>query len=290
MLTPALFGIAVYQINIIISNLLATMLAEGSVSYIYYTNRLTEFVLGVFIFSIGIVILPEMSRLTASDDKIRFNKLFSASVSSSLFLAVPASIALIACGIPVISVIFMHGKFTYNDVVLTYYSLAAASSGIIFVAVLRITTQAFYSMKDTKTPVISATVSMIVNVTAGYILMHTPLKHAGLTLANTLSAIVQMSILMILLNKKAAVIDIKKVLISLIKFIFASAVMAVAVIFIATFVDWKDDPKAVRIIFLTAIVFTGIIIYFAVCYILKCNEIVYFADRIKERLIKKRLT
>ncbi|MCL1864211.1 MAG: murein biosynthesis integral membrane protein MurJ [Spirochaetes bacterium] len=284
MLTPALFGIAVYQINTIISSLLATMISEGSVSYIYYTNRLTELVLGVFIVSIGNVILPEMSRLTAFDDKIRFNRLFSASVSSALFLAVPASIALIACGIPVISVLFMHGRFSYNDVVLTYHSLAAASSGIIFVAVLRITTQAFYSMKDTKTPVISATVSMIVNVTAGYILMQTPLKHAGLALANTLSAIVQMSILMVFLNKRTGGIDIKKILISLFKFIIASIIMAAAVIFMGTFVDWKDDPKMIKIIFLTAIVLIGIIIYFSLCYILKCKEIVYFVDKIKKRL------
>ena len=284
MLTPALFGIAVYQINTIISNLLATMISEGSVSYIYYTNRLTELVLGVFIVSIGNVILPEMSKLTAFDDKIRFNKLFSASVSSALFLAVPASIALIACGIPIISAIFMHGRFSYNDVVLTYYSLAAASSGIIFVAVLRITTQAFYSMKDTKSPVISAAVSMIVNVTLGYILMQTPLKHAGLTLANTLSAIVQMLILLTLLNKKTDAINIKKILISLIKFIIASIVMAAVIIFIGTFADWENDSKAIKIIFLTVIVFSGITIYFVLCYILKCNEMVYLADKIKQRL------
>jgi putative peptidoglycan lipid II flippase len=283
MLTPALFGIAVYQINTIISNLLATMISEGSVSYIYYTNRLTELVLGVFIVSIGNVILPEMSRLTAFDDKISFNKLFRDSVSFALFLAVPASIALIVCGIPIISVLFMHGRFTYNDVVLTYYSLAAASSGIIFVAVLRITTQAFYSMKDTKSPVISAAVSMIVNVAMGYILMQTPLKHAGLTLANTLSSIVQMAILIVLLNKRTEGVDIKKILVSMFKFIIASMVMAAVIIFIGTFADWENDPKIIRIIFLTGIVFIGIIIYFSICYILKCNEIVYVIDKFRKR-------
>jgi len=167
---------------------------------------------------------------------------------------------------------------------LTYYSLAAASSGIIFVAVLRITTQAFYSMKDTKSPVISAAVSMIVNVTLGYILMQTPLKHAGLTLANTLSAIVQMLILLTLLNKKTDAINIKKILISLIKFIIASIVMAAVIIFIGTFADWENDSKAIKIIFLTVIVFSGITIYFVLCYILKCNEMVYLADKIKQRL------
>lgn len=284
MLTPALFGIAIYQINTLVSNMLATMIPEGSVSYIYYTNRLTELVLGVFIVSIGNVILPEMSRLTALDDSKKFKKLFSDSVSSALFLAVPASAALIAAGIPIISVIFMHGKFNYNDVVLTYYSLVSASVGIIFVAALRITTPAFYAMKDTKTPVISAAVSLVVNVVAGYILMHTPLKHAGLTLANTLSAIVQIGILFAFLNRKTGGLDVKSIMKSLLKFAAASAVMSAAVVWIASFADWQNDPFLVKLIFLFIIISAGGGIYFALCYILRSTEMLYFVRKIRERL------
>jgi len=283
MLTPALFGIAIYQINTLVSNMLATMIPEGSVSYIYYTNRLTELVLGVFIVSIGNVILPEMSRLTALDDSAKFKKLFSDSVSSALFLAVPATAALISAGIPIISVVFMHGKFNYNDVLLTYYSLVTASIGIIFVAALRITTPAFYAMKDTKTPVISAGISLIVNVAAGYVLMHTPLKHAGLTLANTLSAIVQMGILLAMLNKKTGGIDIKRILKSLFKFIIASAVMSIAVIWIGSIADWKGGSTLTKALCLTLIIFTGCGIYFSVCYILKSDEMIYFMKKIRIR-------
>ncbi len=284
MLSPALFGIAIYQINTLVSNALATMIPEGSVSYIYYTNRLTELVLGVFIVSIGNVILPEMSRLTALDDSKKFKKLFSDSVSSALFLAVPASAALIAAGIPVISVIFMHGKFSYNDVLLTYYSLVSASLGIIFVAALRITTPAFYAMKDTKTPVISAAASLIVNVVAGYILMHTPLKHAGLTLANTISAIVQIGILMALLNKKTGGLDVKRIMNSLMKFIAASAVMAAVILWIASFVDWRNDSFYIKSIFLTLIVFSGGGVYFIICYVLQSAEMLFFVRKIRERI------
>lgn len=285
MLTPALFGIAVYQINTLVSNMLATMIPKGSVSYIYYTNRLTELVLGVFIVSLGNVILPEMSRLTALDDNTKFKKLFSDSVSSALFLAVPATAALIAAGIPIISVIFMHGKFTYNDTVLTYYSLVTASTGIIFVAALRIATPAFYAMKDTKTPVISAAVSLVVNVIAGYTLMHTPLKHAGLTLANTISAIVQMGILMVFLNKKTGGLDLGRIFKSLMKFTVAAAVMAALIIWIASFADWKNGSMLIKTIFLTVIIFAGGGVYFAVCYMLRSDEMLYFARRIRSRII-----
>jgi putative peptidoglycan lipid II flippase len=285
MLTPALFGIAVYQINTLVSNMLATMIPEGSVSYIYYTNRLTELVLGVFIVSISNVILPEMSKLTALDDTEKFKKLFSDSVSSALFLAVPAAAALIAAGIPVISVIFMHGKFNYNDAVLTYYSLVTASIGIIFVSALRIATPAFYAMKDTRTPVIAAAVSLVINVVAGYTLMHTPLKHAGLTLANTISAIVQMSIMLVLLNKKTGGIDVKRILTSLVKFIIASAVMAALVVWIGSFADWKHGTMMIKSIFLGIIVFAGGGVYFIMCYLLRADEMMYFVRRIRSRII-----
>ena len=284
LLAPAIFGIAIYQINILVSSMLATMITEGSVSYIYYTNRLTELVLGVFIISLGSVILPEMSRLSVLEDNKNFKKLFSDSVSSALFLAVPATAALIAAGIPIISVIFMHGKFGYSDVVLTYYSLVSGSAGIMFIAVLRITTPAFYAMKDTKTPVVSATVSLLVNVIAGYILMNTMLKHAGLTLANTISAIVQMGILMAMLNKKTGGVDVSKILMSLIKFTIASAVMAVIIVWIGSYADWKSGSLTVKITFLIIIVFAGGGVYFTMCYLLRSREMLYFVKRIKNRM------
>lgn len=284
MLTPALFGIAVYQINTLVSNLLATMIPAGSVSYIYFTNRLTELVLGVFIVSIGSVVLPEMSKLTALEDNRRFKKLFSDSVSFALFLAVPAAAALVAAGIPVISVIFMHGKFSYDDVVLTYYSLVTASAGIIFISALRITTPAFYAMKDTRIPVVSATAALFINLAAGYTLMHTPLRHAGLTLANTLSAIVQMSILLIFLNRKTGGIDFRKILRSIVKFVIASVVMAGLIIFISSFADWEKDSMFRRCIFLFFIVTGGCGVYFTVCYLLRSDEMLYFIRAVRKRI------
>ncbi len=284
MLTPALFGIAVYQINTVVSNVLATMISEGSVSYIFYTNRLTELVLGVFIVSIGNVVLPEMSKLTALDEKGKFRKLFADSISSALFLAVPATAGLIAAGIPVISVIFMHGKFSYADVLMTYNSLICASAGIVFVSVLRIATPAFYSMKDTKTPVISASIALVVNLVLGYILMRTPLKHAGLTLANTISAIVQTLILLTLLEQKTGGIDVSRIMKSFVKFSASAIMMSGVVMWIASFTDWERAGAAEGIISLVITVTAGGAVYFLSCYILRAEEVLFFINRIKHRL------
>ncbi|HPF06515.1 MAG TPA: murein biosynthesis integral membrane protein MurJ [Spirochaetota bacterium] len=284
MLTPALFGIAVYQINTVVSNVLATMISEGSVSYIFYTNRLTELVLGVFIVSIGNVVLPEMSKLTAMDEKGKFRKLFSDSLSSALFLAVPATAGLIAAGVPVISVIFMHGKFSYTDVLMTYNSLICAAAGIIFVSALRIATPAFYSMKDTKTPVISASIALVINLVLGYILMQTPLKHAGLTLANTISAIVQMLILLTLLEKKTGGIDVSRIMKSFMKFTASAILMSGLVTWTASFTDWENAGVAEGIISLVITVTAGGGVYFLSCYLMRAEEVLFFINRIKRRL------
>jgi putative peptidoglycan lipid II flippase len=166
----------------------------------------------------------------------------------------------------------MHGKFSYEDVVLTYYSLVTASAGIIFISALRITTPAFYAMKDTKIPLASATVALFVNL------------HAGLTLANTLSAIVQMSILMIFLNRKTGGIDFRKILRSIVKFVIASLVMAGLIIFISSFADWEKDSMFRRCIFLFIIVTGGCGVYFTLCYLLRSDEMLYFIRAIRKRI------
>jgi len=280
MLGPALFGIAVYQINILINNMLATMLPEGSVTYIYFTNRLTELVLGVFIVSIGSVVLPEMSRLNVTENKGDFRELFSDSISSALFLAVPAAVALGVIGLEILSVFFMRGNFTFADTVNTYHALMAASMGIVFVSVLRITTQAYYSMKDMKTPVISAAISLVINITLGYTLMQTELKHAGLTLANSISAMVQAGILIVLVQKRAVGIDGKRILSSLVRFVAASAVMGGLIWKLSFLADWEIDSFFYRTFILGVIVASGGTAYFLVNYILRTREMIFMVNKI----------
>ena len=147
---PAVFGIAAFQINALTGNFLAAMIEEGSVAYIYYTNRLTELVFGVFIVSIGNVILPEMSRVRAlaekkgvrapdpangsigvrasSGDIQDMSRIISRAVSAAQFIAIPAAVGLITAGLPIVSVIFMRGNFSYADSVMTFISFYRSES------------------------------------------------------------------------------------------------------------------------------------------------------------------
>ncbi|MCP4133950.1 MAG: murein biosynthesis integral membrane protein MurJ [bacterium] len=284
---PALFAGGIYQINIVMSTLLASMLKDGSISYLYYSDRLNELVLGIFIVSIGNVILPAMSRMTAVDDYDKLKELYSSAMSASLFLAVPACIALMIVGFPVISVFFMRGAFTAVEADMTYRALFFASLGISSVSILRITTPTFYSLEDSKTPIYAAAVGFVLNISLGYLLMQTELKHAGLTLGNSIAATVQMLLLLFLLRNKIGKIGLKNTLLSLGKFITAGAVMGVSIFYLAGLVDWVNDGLSRRLLFLAVIVLSGGSIYFLCCWFLRVDEMRFLVNKIKSKIVRK---
>ncbi|HNV48558.1 MAG TPA: murein biosynthesis integral membrane protein MurJ [Spirochaetota bacterium] len=284
MIVPALFGIAVYQLNILMSTMLASMLAEGSISYIYYSDRLNEMVLGVFVMSIGNVVLPAMSRHTAREDFGRLRALYADSVSASLFVGIPACVALIAASFPIVSVLFARGAFTMYHAEMTARALFFASMGIPALSVLRITTPAFYSLKDTRTPVIASTVSFVVNIAAGYALMHTPLAHAGLTLGNAIASTLQTAILLAVLNRRIGGIAWGALAASVLKYAVASAVMCGVIVAIAQMADWRQASFVHRAGTLAALVAAGGAAYFSVCYLLRVKELHFLVSKIRSRL------
>ncbi len=280
MIAPALFGIAVYQINIFMSTVLASMLPPGSISYLYYSDRLTEMVLGVFIVSIGNVILPEMSRVTARNDGERLKRLYLLALRASLFIAIPAAAALMAAGLPVVSVLFMRGNFTAFHAEMTRRALFCSSIGIASIAALRITTPTFYSLKDTRTPVIAAVVSFVLNISVGYLLMRTALKHAGLALANSISVTVQVVLLYMWLSRRIGSIGARGLFIPILKYLFAGGVMAALVFYMSGFVDWLRDPFGRRALYLCAMVLAGGAAYFIVCALAGVEEMRHIMDRL----------
>ncbi|HPQ53452.1 MAG TPA: murein biosynthesis integral membrane protein MurJ [Spirochaetota bacterium] len=284
LIAPATFGIAVYQINILMNTVLASLLPSGSISYLFYSDRLTEIVLGVFIVSIGNVILPEMSRVSAMDDIDRLKKIFRTSVNAALFLAIPASAALMIIGYPILSVLFMRGEFTSFHTEMTQRALFFSSAGICSIALLRITTPTYYSLKDTRTPVITSTIAFVVNITFGYILMKTFLLHAGLALANTLAVTVQVSILVIVLRKKIGSLHIREYIVPVSKIIAASLGMGIVLHYISGYADWTGGSFSSRLITLIVMVTTGGAVYFAICMALKVEELTYVIEKLKRKV------
>jgi putative peptidoglycan lipid II flippase len=283
LLGPAVFGMAVYQINSLIVTILASWLKSGSISYLYYCDRLTEIVLGVFIVSIGNVILPEMSRMSAAEDFEKLKGIYVTALRSSLFLAVPAAFALMALGLPIVSTLFMRNNFTADDARMTNMALFYASMGIPSVAMLRITSPTFYSLKDTRTPVIGALLALVSNTVIGSLLMNTPLLHGGLTAALSISTTVQMAYLLVCLRRKIGSLGFRPIFVSFVKFTAASMVMTAFCMALSWRVSWTTAHTLTRVGWLSAAVFGGIAVYGAMCYLLKVEEMRYIVRKIKEK-------
>ena len=285
---PSVFSNGLGQIMIMISTIYASMLPSGSISYLYYSDRLTEIVLGVFIISIGNVILPEMSKMNAVNDYKGLSELYTKSVRSALFLAMPATIALAVIGFPIISVLFMRNEFSVIDAQMTYSALFFASLGMSSTAIIRVTIPTFFSMNDSRKPVFSSLFALIVFVISGYFLKETELRHAGLTLAYSLSFTIQMVILIFFLQKKIGNIPFKSIIISVLKFLIGCIFMALVIHLLSGYVDWVNDRFIKKIIMLFVIIISGVFVYFAVCILLKVDEAKYLLNRMKERFINSK--
>lgn len=201
LMLPTVFGAAVYQINILLGTLLASFLPVGSVSYLYYADRLVQFPLGVFGIAVSTAALPSLSRLAAKREMDEFDKALSASLGLTLFIALPAAAGLIGLAQPVIALLFERGAFSAQAVTATAQALVAYSIGLPFIALARPLVAAFYALEDTKTPVRVAVICLVANVGLGIWLMH-PLAHVGLAVAVSASSLLNFAFLHVLLTRK----------------------------------------------------------------------------------------
>jgi putative peptidoglycan lipid II flippase len=275
-----IIGMGSQQINILVATLMASFLAPGSISYIYFSDRLHELVLGLTAVSIGSVVFPEMSELSALNDRGKLGELYSKAVRSALFMAIPATVALMVAGFPVVSVLLMHNRFTAREAEMTYRALLYASTGIAGIAVCRITIPLYYALRDPRTPLYAALVSFAVNALCGYFLMQTALEHAGLTLSVAIAATAQMAVLAVILKRKDISLQGGEIVRSAMKQVAAAAAMGAFIRFIGGFVDWVNDPLSRRALFLALLVCAGGISYLAACLALRAPEARYLLDKL----------
>ena len=160
---PAAFGAAIYQINIFIGTILASLLPAGSVSYLYYADRIVELPLGVFAIAVGTATLPSFSEQVAQGQIEELKRTISFSLRLILFITIPATVALIALRVPIISVLFQRGEFGVQSTLLTAQALLCYAVGLWAFSVIRIIVSAFYSLQDTRSPMKAAIVALIVN-------------------------------------------------------------------------------------------------------------------------------
>jgi len=200
-LWPAVFALAAVQVTVVVNTLLASLLPAGTVSYLYYADRVMEFPLGVFGIALATAALPSMSAQAARRDLPALRDTLEFALRLSAFVAVPATVGLVLLGGPIVQVLFQRGEFSPADAALTAQALLGYAVGLPAFSATRIAAQTFYALGDTRTPVLVGFLAVAVNVVLALLLMW-PLRHAGLALASSLSSYVNVIALGWLLRRR----------------------------------------------------------------------------------------
>lgn len=229
LIVPALFGASVGQISILINTILASFLVTGSISWLYYSERLTYFPLGIFGVALATVILPHLSRQHAANSKEKFSAALDWGLRWNLIIGLPASLTMLLLSAPLIISLFYYGRFTLHDVMMTQRSVVTYAIGLQAFMLAKVLSSAFYAKQNIKTPVKISIVSLLINIGLSLLLIK-PLAHAGLALSSSLSSWVNVIALWWVLHKQAIYTKQPKCGLFLLKLLFANSVLALFLI------------------------------------------------------------
>jgi putative peptidoglycan lipid II flippase len=202
LMIPGIIGSSAVQINLLIDLMIASNLQDGSISWLYYSDRLVEFPLGVFGIALATVILPSLSKHHSDSDHQAFSHTLDWALRWVILISVPAMVALILLAGPLISTLFQHGSFTSNSVTMATYSLIAYSSGLIGFIMIKVLSPGYFARQDTRSPVRFSLIAMLVNVVLNLTFVYCwsifewQGPHAGLALATAIAALINAILLL----------------------------------------------------------------------------------------------
>ena len=231
LLIPRAFGSAIYQVNIFVDTMaasLAWIVGAGGVAALYYANRLIQFPLAIFGLALAQAALPKLSQEFSMNDIPRMKDTLAFSMRTTFFIMVPASVGLALLGMPIIKILFQRGEFNEYSTYVTQSALFFYSFGLFAYSGVKLLVTCFYSMHDTKTPVKTAFIAVIINIILILVLMW-PLKLGGIALATSISATFNFVALYILLKKRLGHLHTKEVLDSFARILLSSIVMGLVV-------------------------------------------------------------
>lgn len=275
---PSVYGGAVYQLNVMVITLLASFLPNGSVSYLWYADRITEFPLGIFAVAIATVTLPALSDHAAEADLKSFRTTANFSLRVAFSEAIPAAVGIILLATPIVRLLFEGGAFTDTSTKGTAAALVFFAVGIPFVSGVRNIVPAFYALKDARTPVLVATLGLIVNASAALLLMQRFL-HQGLAMAMAISAAVHFATLLYFLRRKLGMMGIKSLARGMGGCLIASTVMGIVVYLMsALFALDTVTGRAALSWRIALVIATACAIYFPLLRLLAREEFDHFVS------------
>jgi putative peptidoglycan lipid II flippase len=266
--TPAILGTSVAQINLLIDRTMASNLAVGGITALNYASTLSVVIIGIFVLSISSVLYPKISKICAENKMEELKSVLSGAISAVNVLVMPAAVGLMIFAFPIVELLFGRGQFDSQAVEMTANALFFYSLGIIGLSHREILANTFYSLQDTKTPMINSAIAMALNIGLNLLLSRF-LGIGGLALASSISAIFCTVLLLFSLKRKIGNMGLKKLLFSYMKIVIASLLMGAFSRFV-----YRLLIKTLTLpISLMIAVFLGIMVYFFIIYILKIKEI-----------------
>ena len=276
---PQLFGIAVYNLNILVNTQYASFMSEGTVSYLYFAERIIEFPLGVVAVSLATVMLPALSGHAARGDHGAFGAEYLRSLRRMLFIMVPAMVGIVALRVPLCNFLYQHGEFDYVAVINTSQAILGYGLGLFAVGGIRITVPAFFALQDTRTPVKVAFFCFLLNAVCGFVLGFIfSLNHLGLALASSISSVANFVLLVILLNGRLGRFLSRDILLFSLRILAIAVVMGFAVSAVAGFSPWSETGFSLdKALVMAASVGVGVILYFLLARLIGIKEVEMFS-------------
>lgn len=275
LMTPVMFGSSVAQINILFDTLIASFLAAGSISWLYYADRLMEFPLGVFGIALATAILPTLSEQHAKASAEAFSRTLDWALRLVLIIAFPAALGLIVLAQPLLTTIFYGGEFTANDVDMAEAALIAYGLGLLGFILVKVLTPGYFARQDTRTPVRIAVYALVLNMALNVVLVVSLVRtnfyapHAGLAMATTISALFNAGLLYRGLRRRGVYSPQRGWGRLALQVLASGIVMVVAVAWIRDRAgDWLLLGVAERVGWLAVCVLAGMAAYFCCCFLL----------------------
>ena len=268
LMIPALFGVSVSQINLLFDTFIASFLQTGSISWLYYSDRLLEFPLGLFGIAIATVILPALSRKHVDAHSEGFAHTMDWGVRMVTLLGIPAMLGLMVLAKPMLMVLFMRGEFSPQDVHQASLSLLAYASGLLNFMLIKVLAPGYYSRQNTKTPVKYGIIAMVTNMVFNAIFAYF-YGYVGLAIATALSAFVNMALLYRGLHIAGVYQITKRTVFFIIRLVIAGAAMVAAILWqLEDMSVWLDWSFAHRSGVLGMLIGLGAVVYLAVVFLL----------------------
>lgn len=261
LMVPALFGVSVTQINLLLDTVLASFLQTGSVSWLYYSDRLAELPLGVFGIAIATVILPSLSRRHAGDSKKSFSSTLNWAMQTVMLIGIPAAVALFILAEPMLITLFHYGALSDRDVIMAAMSLRAYACGLLAFMLIKVLATGYFSRQDTKTPVKIGIQAAVANMIFNLLLIG-PFDHVGLAAATAVSAFMNAGLLLYGLIKSDVFSWSPGWGMSIIRMLMANLVMAIVLVWLMKSPSlWLELGLWQRVVEMGILVVVGIAVY-----------------------------